>query len=29
VLVPIGRSAWLSLYDWDGVTPGTWAGLDN
>jgi raffinose/stachyose/melibiose transport system permease protein len=29
VLVPLGRSVWLSLYDWDGVTPGTWAGLDN
>lgn len=29
VLVPLGRSVWLSLYEWDGVTPGTWAGLDN
>ncbi len=29
VLVPLGRSVWLSLYDWDGVTPGTWAGLEN
>jgi raffinose/stachyose/melibiose transport system permease protein len=29
VLVPLGRSVWLSFYDWDGVTPGTWAGLDN
>jgi raffinose/stachyose/melibiose transport system permease protein len=29
VLVPLGRSAWFSLYEWDGVTPGTWAGLDN
>jgi raffinose/stachyose/melibiose transport system permease protein len=29
VLVPMSRSAWLSLYDWDGVTPGTWAGLRN
>jgi raffinose/stachyose/melibiose transport system permease protein len=29
VLVPLGRAVWLSFYDWDGVTPGTWAGLDN
>jgi raffinose/stachyose/melibiose transport system permease protein len=29
VLVPLGRSGWLSLYEWDGVTPGTWVGLDN
>ena len=29
VLVPLGRAVWLSLYDWDGVTPGTWAGLSN
>jgi raffinose/stachyose/melibiose transport system permease protein len=29
VLVPLGRAVWLSFYDWDGVTAGTWAGLDN
>jgi raffinose/stachyose/melibiose transport system permease protein len=29
VLVPLGHSAWLSLFSWDGVTPGTWVGLDN
>jgi raffinose/stachyose/melibiose transport system permease protein len=29
VLVPLGHSAWLSLFRWDGVTPGTWVGLDN
>lgn len=29
VLVPLGRAVWLSLYNWDGVTPGTWAGLAN
>jgi raffinose/stachyose/melibiose transport system permease protein len=29
VLVPLGRAVWLSLYEWDGVTPGTWAGLSN
>ena len=20
---------WLSLFEWDGITPGTWVGLDN
>lgn len=29
VLVPLGRAVWLSFYDWDGVTAGTWAGLEN
>ena len=29
VLAPLGHSAWLSLFEWDGVTPGTWVGLDN
>jgi raffinose/stachyose/melibiose transport system permease protein len=29
VLVPLGRSFWLSLYEWDGVSPGIWVGLDN
>ncbi|PRX99634.1 carbohydrate ABC transporter permease [Allonocardiopsis opalescens] len=29
LLVPIGRSFMLSLYEWDGLTVGTWAGLDN
>jgi raffinose/stachyose/melibiose transport system permease protein len=29
VLVPLGHSFWLSLWEWDGITPGTWAGLDN
>jgi raffinose/stachyose/melibiose transport system permease protein len=29
VLVPLGHAAWLSLFSWDGVTPGTWVGLDN
>ena len=29
VLVPLGHSMWLSLFEWDGVTPGTWVGLDN
>ena len=22
VLVPLGHAAWLSLFEWDGVTPG-------
>ncbi|TMR94127.1 carbohydrate ABC transporter permease [Nonomuraea basaltis] len=29
VLGPLGHTAWLSLYDWDGITLGTWTGLDN
>jgi raffinose/stachyose/melibiose transport system permease protein len=29
VLVPLARAGWYSLYDWDGVTPATWIGLDN
>jgi raffinose/stachyose/melibiose transport system permease protein len=29
VLVPIARAGWYSLYDWDGVTPATWVGIDN
>jgi raffinose/stachyose/melibiose transport system permease protein len=29
VLVPLGHAAWLSLFEWDGVTPGRWVGLDN
>jgi len=28
-LVPLVHTAWLSLFDWDGVTEGTWVGLDN
>lgn len=29
LLVPLGHSVWLSLFDWDGQTLGTWAGIDN
>ncbi|NUR06320.1 MAG: sugar ABC transporter permease [Nocardioidaceae bacterium] len=29
VLVPLGQSVWYSLFDWDGLTPATWAGLSN
>jgi raffinose/stachyose/melibiose transport system permease protein len=29
VLAPLVHAAWLSLFQWDGVTPGTWVGLDN
>ena len=29
VLVPLGHAFWLSLFEWDGITPGTWVGLDN
>lgn len=29
VLAPLAHAAWLSLFAWDGITPGTWVGLDN
>ncbi|WP_236808824.1 carbohydrate ABC transporter permease [Amycolatopsis albispora] len=29
LLFPLLHSGWLSLFDWDGLSPGTWAGLDN
>lgn len=29
VLVPLGHAFWLSLFEWDGITTGTWTGLDN
>jgi raffinose/stachyose/melibiose transport system permease protein len=29
VLVPLGHAIWLSLFAWDGITPGTWVGFDN
>ena len=29
VLVPLGQTVWYSLFDWDGLTPSTWAGLSN
>ncbi|WP_327085030.1 sugar ABC transporter permease [Nonomuraea sp. NBC_01738] len=29
LLYPIGRAVQLSLYDWDGLSLGTWVGLDN
>ncbi|WP_405793037.1 carbohydrate ABC transporter permease [Streptomyces sp. NBC_01506] len=29
VLRPIGQTAWISLFHWDGITLGKWAGFDN
>jgi raffinose/stachyose/melibiose transport system permease protein len=29
VLVPIVHTVWLSLHDWNGLAPMTWAGLEN
>ena len=26
---PLIYTGWLSFFDWDGITVGTWAGLDN
>jgi raffinose/stachyose/melibiose transport system permease protein len=28
-LFPLGKSVFYSLYEWDGVGPRTWVGLDN
>lgn len=28
-LAPLGHAAWLSFFNWDGVTPATWAGIGN
>ncbi len=29
VLAPLVHAAWLSLFQWDGLTPGTWNGVQN
>ncbi|MDR2895313.1 MAG: sugar ABC transporter permease [Propionibacteriaceae bacterium] len=29
MLFPLGRAVQLSLYDWNGLTVGVWAGFDN
>lgn len=29
LLFPLGRSLWLSFYEWDGLTLGHWVGLAN
>jgi raffinose/stachyose/melibiose transport system permease protein len=29
VLVPLVHAGWLSLFAWDGITPGRWVGLAN
>jgi raffinose/stachyose/melibiose transport system permease protein len=29
VLAPLVHAAWISLFEWDGVTPGRWVGFDN
>jgi raffinose/stachyose/melibiose transport system permease protein len=29
ILAPFAHTVWLSLFEWDGVTVGTWVGLDN
>jgi ABC-type sugar transport system permease subunit len=29
VALPWLHTMWLSLFEWDGVTPGTWVGLSN
>src|SRR3954451_10068440 len=29
VLLPLIHSGWISLFDWDGITPGEWGAFDN
>jgi raffinose/stachyose/melibiose transport system permease protein len=29
VIAPVFHGAWISFFDWDGVTPKRWIGLDN
>jgi raffinose/stachyose/melibiose transport system permease protein len=29
VLAPLAHAFWLSFFEWDGITLGTWVGLDN
>ncbi|MDR3107995.1 MAG: sugar ABC transporter permease, partial [Bifidobacteriaceae bacterium] len=29
MLYPLGKAAWLSLYDWDGMSVGVFVGLSN
>jgi raffinose/stachyose/melibiose transport system permease protein len=29
VLAPLSHSAWLSLFEWDGLTEGRWVGFSN
>ena len=29
VLGPLGYTVWYSLYEWDGLSAGTWVGLEN
>ena len=29
VLAPLAHAVWLSFFDWNGLTVGTWVGLDN
>ncbi|GCD92988.1 carbohydrate ABC transporter permease [Embleya hyalina] len=29
VLRPLGQTAWVSLFTWDGITEGRWVGADN
>ena len=29
VIAPLGHAAWLSLFEWDGVSPSHWVGFSN
>ncbi len=28
-MLPLLHTVWLSFFEWDGLSPGTWTGLDN
>lgn len=29
LLYPLGHAAWISLFEWDGLSPGVWVGFAN
>jgi raffinose/stachyose/melibiose transport system permease protein len=29
VLVPLGQTVYLSFWEWNGISPGVWVGIDN
>lgn len=29
LLYPLGQAAWISLFRWDGLSPGVWVGISN
>lgn len=29
LIYPLGQAAWISLFEWDGLSPGVWVGFNN